>query len=356
MSDRSLIVLVLLGVLALAGGWYFGPGQAPAERHSAEIGSLAFPGLAGRLTQAKKVEIVHQGKTLVMARRGDGPDAGWGLADRDLYPVQASVLRAILTGLTELRLMEPRTADPSKFARLGVEDPMAPAGTSNLLRVLDAGGKPLAAIVLGHRRVRTQGHVPENVYVRRPDQNQSWLAEGKLEVSADPQTLIDRDILSLAPARIMSVAVTRGSEHLELTRDGDKMVLSAPAGHPPLEAYRLDDVSRALDNLNLLDVRRAREPAAAPLGTSEFTAIDGLTVRVTLFKDGKRLWARIAASGPAAIRADVQALAARLDGWEFELSSWKEQTLLPTLEDLKVPPKDDAKPAAPRPFQSPARP
>ncbi len=349
MSNRGLIVLVLLGVLSLAGGWYFGPGQAPAELNSAEIGRLAFPGLAGRLAQAAKVEIVHQGKTLVIARRGDGPDAGWGLADRDLYPVQTSVLRGILTGLTELRLMEPRTGDPTQFARLGVEDPMAPNGTSNLLRVLDGSGKPLAAIVLGHRRVRTQGDVPESVYVRRPDQNQSWLAEGKLEVSADPQTLIDRDIVSIAPARIMSVAVTRGSEQLELTRDGEKMLLSAPAEHPPLEAYRLDDVSRALDNLTLLDVRRAREPAPAPLGTSVFTAIDGLTLRVTLFKDGKNLWARIAASGPAAIKADVRALAARLDGWEFQLSSWKERTLLPTLEDLKVPPKEEAKPSVPTP-------
>jgi len=343
MSHRGLILLVLLGIVSLAGGWYFGPGQTQSGQPSAEPGRLAFPGLASRLAQANKVEIVHQGKTLVIARRNDAADAGWGLADRDLYPVQTSTLRALLTGLTELRLMEKRTADPAKFVRLGVEDPNLPDGTSNLLRVLDTGGKPLAAIILGHRRVRTQGNVPESVYVRRPDQAQAWLAEGKLDISADPQTLIDRDIVSIAPARIMSVAVSRGTEHLEFTRDGDKLRLSAPAGQKPPEPYRLEDIGRALDNLTLLDVRRAREPAATkPLGEAVFTAIDGLAVRVTLFRDGKDLWARLAVAGPEAIRTDVRALADRLDGWEFQLSTWKEQILLPSLEDLKMPPKDAA--------------
>ena len=358
MSNRGLIVLVLLGVLSLAGGWYFGPGQAPADTSSAEIGKLAFPGLAGRLAQAAKVEIVHQGKTLAIARRGDGANAGWGMVDRDLYPVQTGVLRGILTGLTELRLMEPRTVDPTKFTRLGVEDPTLPDGTSTLLRVLDASGDPIAAIVLGHRRVRTQGNVPESVYVRRPGQSQAWLAEGRLEVSADPQTLIERDILSIAPERIAGVAVTRGTEHLEFTRDGDKLVLAAPAEHPPLEADRLDDVSRALDDLTLLDVRKAKTPPPAPpAGEAVFTAIDGLALRVTLFKEGKDLWARFAASGPDPIRADVQALSSRLNGWEFLISSWKEKALLPTLEDMKVPPKPDTQPASEKPAsQPPARP
>jgi hypothetical protein len=341
MSHRSLVVLVLLGVLSLAGGWWLGPGRSPAAVNTADAGRLMFPGLAERLPEARRVEIVHQGKTLAIERRG-GDDAAWGLADRGLYPIQTGVLRGLLTGLTELRLVEPRTADSGKYARLGVEDPDAPDGTSHLLRVLDGNGKPMAEVILGHRRVRTRGNLPESVYVRMPGQAQSWLAEGKLAVSADPQTLIDRDIIGIAAARIMSVVVTRGTVRLEFARDGDKLALTSPAEHPPLDPSRLDDVAGALDNLTLLDVRRPQQPSPAPLGHTVFTAIDGLVIDVSVFNAGKELWARFAVSGPPAIAADVQALETRLHGWEYQLGAWKEKSLLPTLDDLK--PEPPAKP------------
>jgi hypothetical protein len=337
MSNRGLIVLVLLGFLSLSGGWWFGPGHSPAAANTAGAGSLMFPGLAELLPQARRVEIVHEGKTLAIKRR-EGGDAAWGLADRDRYPIQTSVLRGLLTGLTELRLVEPRTSDSAKFARLGVEDPDAPEGTSNLLRVLDANGKPMAEVILGHRRVRTRGDLPESVYVRRPGQAQSWLAEGRLAVSADPQTLIDRDIISIAPARIMGVVVTRGTDRLEFARDGDRLLLIAPANHPPLDPSRLDDVAGALDSLTLLDVRPPQQPSPEPLGHAVFTAIDGLSIDVSVFKADKDLWARFAVSGPPAIAEDVLTLTAKLHGWDYQLSAWKEKSLLPTLDDLKLEP------------------
>ena len=88
----------------------------------------------------------------------------------------------MLTALTELRLVEPRTKDPAEFSRLGLEDPNGKTAKSDLLRVLDASGKPIVSLIVGHRRVRTQGNVPEQIFVRRPDDNQTWLAEGSLEV------------------------------------------------------------------------------------------------------------------------------------------------------------------------------
>ena len=51
----------------------------------------------------------------------------------------------MLTALTELRLVEPRTADPKQYAILGVEDPTAKDtnGTADLLRLVDGTGKPI---------------------------------------------------------------------------------------------------------------------------------------------------------------------------------------------------------------------
>ena len=125
--------------------------------------------------------------------------------------------------------------------------------------MLDASGKPIVALIVGHRRVRTQGNVPEQVYVRRPDDNQTWLAEGSLQVDADPQLWLERDIMNIDHARIASVAVTHGDETLELARDGQKLALKAPAEHPPLDDYKVDDIDRGLELLTFQDVQTDKD-------------------------------------------------------------------------------------------------
>src|SRR3954451_12103742 len=152
MTPRSLLMLVVIGILAVAGGWYFGSSTTPTELRSVDAGKLMFPDLAPKLKDPSKVEVVHQGKTTTIALQ----NGRWGLADRGDYRIQDTKLRGMLTGLTELRLVERRTTDAAQFSRLGVEDADATASNSNLLRVLDGSGKKLVELIVGHRRVRTQ--------------------------------------------------------------------------------------------------------------------------------------------------------------------------------------------------------
>jgi hypothetical protein len=340
---RTVIILVVLGVIAIGGGWYFGTAQEPAERESYNTGKLMFPDLAPKLANAARIEIVHQGKTTAIVRHGDV----WGLEDRAGYVVQATKLRSMLTALTELRLVDPRTKDPSEFSRLGLEDPNGKTAESNLLRVMDAAGKPIVALIVGHRRVRTQGNVPEQVFVRLPDDNQTWLAEGSLQVDADPQQWLDRDIMNIDHARIASVAVTIGNDTLDFGRDGQKLALKTPADHPPLDSYKLDDVDRALELLTFEDVQSDKGTVGDKIGQSVFTTDDGLAVTATVFKGDKDIWARFAASGSDKTKDEANKLNARLAGWTYQLGSWKQKALVPTLDELKAPPPP--KPSAAEP-------
>jgi Domain of unknown function (DUF4340) len=338
MRPRTLLALVVVGMLAVVGGWYFGTAEKPGGQQTYNAGKLMFPDLASRLQDAARIEITHQDKTMALARHGDA----WGLVDRGGYVVQSAKLRGMLTALTELRLVEPRTTDPAQFGRLGLEDPNGKEGTSDLLRVLDASGKPIVALVVGHRRVRTQGNVPEQVYVRRPDDNQTWLAEGGLQVDADPQQWLDRDIMNIDHARIATVAVTHGDATLELARDGQKLVLKSPADHPPLDDYKVDDIDRGLELLTFQDVQADKDPVGDKVGQSVYTTGDGLAVTATVFKGEKDIWARFAAApAPGSDPGDkakdeADRLNARLAGWTYQLGSWKQKALVPSLDELKA--------------------
>ncbi|HEX2941971.1 MAG TPA: hypothetical protein VHO91_13060, partial [Rhodopila sp.] len=89
MKPRTVGILAACGVIALAGGWYFGAATTPPEQQTVQSGKLAFPGLAAMLPNAAKIEIVHQGDRTVIAKRSDG---GWGVAAMQDYPVQRAKL------------------------------------------------------------------------------------------------------------------------------------------------------------------------------------------------------------------------------------------------------------------------
>ncbi len=370
MTPRTLIILVVLGVVAIAGGWYFGIDTLPTNQRSADAGRLMFPDLAPRLQKATKIEVVHQGKPMEIDKREVGGQVRWGLADRGGYPVQDTKLRSMLTALTELRLVEQRTADPTQFATLGVEDPNSKDSNSNLLRVLDASGKPIVALIVGHRRVRTGGNVPEEVYVRRPNEDQSWLAEGSLEVDSDPQLWLDRDIMNIDHSRIAKVVVTRGDGTLQFARANDKLTLDAPADHPKLDDYKLEDVARALELLTFEDVHADAAPTGDPVGTSVFTTSDGLTVTASVYRApaaaaakpdaaatpaaDRDVLARFSVTGDDKAKAEADRLQARLAGWTYQVGGWKQKSLVPSLDDLKAPAPE--KPAAPAAEPAPAEP
>ncbi len=344
MQQRTSLILTALAVIAVGAAWQFGVGGTQAPTAETTAGGLVFPGLAGKLGQVARIEIQGKGALLAIAQAG----GKWGLADRGGFPVQQDKLRELLTGLTELRLTEARTSDPEQYGRLGVEDP-SPAGTSNLLRLLDGAGKPIVTLIVGHRRVRTQGNVPETIFIRRPGEAQSWMAEGRLPVDSDPQLWFERDIANIAGAKVAGATVERGDVVLAFARNGEKFELTAPAEHPKTDDYRVEEVSRALETLTLTDVRPVAEQPGVALGTARHTLGDGTVITTKVFRADKEIWIQIAAVGDTDTAKDIRA---RTAGWAYQVGAWKEKSFTPTLDDLKAAEPEKPEAGTPEPAPS----
>jgi hypothetical protein len=332
MRGRSVGALAALGVVALAGGWYFGAATTPGGQTAMAGGQLMFPGLTAKLKDAARLEITHQGKQTVIEKR---PDGAWGVASMNNYPVQDTKLHGVLAGLTELRLSEPRTTDPTQFARLGLDDPSGAGSSADLLRVVDAAGNPIVALIAGHRRVRSQANLPDEIYVRRPGDNQSWLADGNLQIDADPATWLDRDIMNIGHDRLASVVV--GDKALVFATVDGKLALAEPPDHPKLTDYKVDDVGRGLETLTLQAVKPEADVADPEAGHAVFTTTDGLAVTVKVFHADKDVWARFSVAAVSEkAKPEADRLNAKLAGWTYQIGSWKEKSLVPTMDDLKA--------------------
>ena len=335
MKTRTTIGLAAVGVAVLAAGWLLGPGATGDSRVAVPPGTVVFPDLASKLQTAAEVDVVAKGVTTRITRTG----AQWGLADRGGYRVQQDKLRELLTGLTELRMTEPRTSDPTQYDRLGVDDPNSPASTANLLRVLDAQGKPIAELITGHRRVRTAGNLPESLYIRRPGEAQSWLAEGRLPVDADAQLWLERDVINIAGKDVVKLVASRGDTVLQFDRDGDKVALTTPAEHPKLDEYRVDDVFRGLEQVTLSDVEPASVAREGKIGVATYTLAYQTVVTITLYRADKDIWATFEAKDGRAA-----SLQPALAGWRFQIGAWKEKTYLPAIDELKASEPDKPAP------------
>lgn len=328
--NRRLLVLggAAIGAASIAAALLLG-GDEDSPSLGATGGGLMFPGLAARLAEAAKVEIRRNEGAMTLLRQDDR----WVIAERNDYPARDARLRELLTGLTELRLLEPRATDMAGWARLGVDDPVNPGSTANFVRVLDGQGRSIAELFLGRRRVRTQGGLPETVYVRRGGETQAWLAEGRVPVDADAASWMDRDVANFPPERVLGAAIRRAGERpLTLGRrePGAPLVVTDPADPPVQNRAALDEVTRGFEFLTFMDAIPAAENRGEALGEATFSLTEDLRVTVWASKFEQFLFIRLQAEGGL----EATLLNRRWSGWAYQVGIWKEKSFLPTLEEL----------------------
>jgi hypothetical protein len=316
---RGLLALGAAAAVTLAAVVYLTPEDAPGPPTAA----LAFPGLAQRLGQAARIELRRHDAGLTLIRDGDA----WTIAERFGHPAQPQRVRSLLTGLSELRLLEPRPTD----ARGGTDDPLRAPATGLLIRVLNGAGAALAEVILGTRRSRPG---EETALVRRPGEAGAWLADTRLSAEADPELWLAREVADLPAQRLRRVEVARAGEApLVLARPGEvdaPLVILGPPEPPRPDGVALDALGRVFEGLSLLAVRPATDIAGEALGETRFAFTDNLLVRAFPRREGDQLWVTLRAEGDA----EAEALNRRWGPWAYQLGIWTEAALIPRLEDL----------------------
>ncbi len=355
MKPRTSLVLLLLGALALAAGFYIQTARESREFSNAPSSQLAFPDLASHIATVARITIADHAKTLVLTRVGDR----WLLPEHGDFPAIAARPHALLAALTELRLVEPRTSNPADFARLGLTAPDDPKSDAKLVRLFDDKGHVLAALLIGHTRPSPEPGGTDEVFVRREGQNQTWLAAGTIDADPDFAGWMARDIVNIGHDQVTGITIDRlPNDHLVLTRQGDKLVVTVPAEHPVFDQFKIDGMARGLEFLSFTDARKADAAPGQKLGHVTFTTADGLTLAADVSEDGNTTWAVLTAAGKDKAAAQAAELNQKFSRFALAIPSWQGKTLLPTLDSLKPPEKPAAPPVsvAPEAPGSPATP
>ena len=329
----ALAAATLLAVL-LASATYSWSNRWSAGRVE---GTALLPALARDASAAQAIEITQGDKRLTLERAGND----WRLKERAGFPASAERVRALIVTLQRAELIEPKTAAKDKLALLELEDPAGKDAKSRLVRIRDDKGRVIAEVVLGKSRFDAFGSGKGGIYVRRPNETQTWLATGEPKAPLEVKDWVRAGVFEHESAKFTKITIEHAGEAPLVIEKGDgkepKLKLAAiPEGQKMKQGANLEQIATGLASIDLEDMRKLESvPSGDGVTVVKLEAEGGLTVVFRTRKDGEASWLSLAAQGTdAAAKKTADEINARTTGWEFKVPGWKAEQIGKRRADL----------------------
>ena len=290
-----------------------------SPRSAIQTGGPVLPGLLEGLGDVDAVVIRDAEKRLTI-RRIEG---GWGLAERNNYPVPADKVRELVRSMVQLEKADAKTVRPDRYARLGVENLDSQSAKSKQIVLQSAAGVPVAELLVG---TTAGGFGAEGgTYVRVPGDAQAWLARGGLAVSLEPRDWIERRLIEIPVADIRQVKIVQpGGSTLTAVRDSSDTsqfrLVELPAGGKLARPDAVDSLVQPFSDLALEDLEPSNKRQFATDKTMRIsiTRTDGSTVVMEVLQDDGMHWLRfVNGAAPTSVPAAGRAMTFRVPSWKI---------------------------------------
>lgn len=345
MIRRRTVILLGAAALATTLGATAAVIDRAAETRTGVDAVRPYPTLEAKAGDVSQVQVLRADAPITLIRT----DAGWILAERDGFPVRTDLVRKLLFDLGQIELIERKTNDAERSARLNLRDVAQKDSKAARVVVTTSQGETLVDLHVGKKRESLTGGKPM-VYVRRSHEAQTYLAEGELDLRGGPVQWLPREIMNIPKDTIVSATLTSASgEVLELVRSGEEFkIVGLPSSRKVTLQYSVNNAATVIDKLLFDDVRSAEGlDFNAGLGGGVFKTKDGLTITVDFGAvpadqagtDEPWLRAEVAVANDATedARKLGEAVRAQTSGWAYRLSSYDMDRLHATLESLTKP-------------------
>lgn len=276
MNTKRFPIIAGIAIVAIAIAAFLVLRRAP-EAEGSLVGAAVIPGLADRLNDVSTVRFIKAGNTPLLTLQRD--DGGWTVAERDGYPADGAKVRLALINLGETRVLEPKTANPERYAQLGVQDVDAADATGTRVELLGEGidsqlivGNPVA-----------QGG--EGTYVRQAGEAGSLLATGNLVPDPAIGQWLKREITDIPSGRIREIELAKADARpLRVFKnapgDDNFIVADVPRGREVQSDVVANGLGSMLAGLTLDDVARADGAPSddLPMHRATYRLFDGMVV------------------------------------------------------------------------------
>jgi hypothetical protein len=297
-----------------------------------------FPGLTARINDLGEIAVT----TKTMSFHVRSTDQGWVVVEKNAFPADFSIIRTTAVGVASLETLSAMTATPELHARLGLGAPDA-GGDAVRIALADRAGQPMADVLVSTTPQRPEPDGRNRLYVRRSNENQSWLARTNLMLRTELADWLAKNVVAITRDRIQSVTVTPTTgPAYTVSRasadDVDYTLANMPAQRELSFPGSANSVALALVDFTFDDVAPAGDIDFARAVQHSTKTFDGLTVTVRVAdKDGQH-WASVAAQADNPEKQmEAAAINAKVTGRAFKLPEFKSSILTSTRDSLLKP-------------------
>ncbi len=349
MNQKNIAVLAIITLLIVIIAVLLVQRREAATSDDA-LGALFFRDLEQKLNDVATVEIVKDKDRVTLQRDGEI----WRIKEKGGYAADFDKLKPLVLSIATLLSVEAKTSKSDQYEKLGVTGPTTEGATHPGVTLKDAGGATLATLVIGYAHDSDDG-VKKQLYVRRLNDVQAWLVEGKVEVATDAAAWLRKDrIADIFRSRMksMRISLPDGAQYfVAKTSPEDKgfQYSPLPRNTKIRSQARLDDMSAAVENVVPDDVFVAAgfEFPAAGVGRNEYRTFDGLVVTTALLQKDNKWHVKYevafdasAAGGVVAeaekAKKEAETLAQSLKGWVFVIPEEKAALMTKKISDVLV--------------------
>lgn len=258
----------------------------PLSQNSA----LVFPDLMSKINDVTELTVQSKEETVTLVRQ----ESTWGIKEKEGYPAALEKVKRSLIGIAELRYREPKTKNPDLYGKLGLLDQNQEGSTSTLVSVRTEANQDAAKLLIGDQRPAKGNPGLSEIFVRKPDDPQTWLVTGKLPFEKTATEWLDKDILNVTGTRVHRVRVMHpDGESLTVEKkspaDLDYHIADMPKGFKVQSQFNVNNVVTTISKLSVDDVkkREALDAEAKPGVKAVLETFDGLQVTVQTVKTVK---------------------------------------------------------------------
>lgn len=240
-----------------------------------QIGNKVLPALETSINDISLIVVSSPSATTRVARI----DGIWRVPGRHNYPADFAKVRALLTKLVDLKILQAIRTSPAILTDLQLgSSASAPEAAATVIDLQDKQGSMLATLKVGKPRLRSApdsemnpyGSFPDGRFVATDDQHVYLVGDALNELVTTEKDWLDADFLNVNASDVTFIEVTgatSGVARVERASPSGEMVLKDLKEGQEADSAKLNSLAAALSFLRFDDI-------ADPKLTPEQTGLD----------------------------------------------------------------------------------